>query len=462
MAPFRMCDLRSVLERDAVSITIVFLRLVIGAMYLTMPTLVSKAPTKKVSAPVSAPAGAVDVTLSNGLRFVGERIEGRHGVAMSLRIPAGSKDDPADKLGLANLVTETLTKGTRSHSARKLSDAYDYYGIKHGEQTGIESTSLSMRFLPEHQSKALGLLREILSEPTFPAKECETARIQSIQELKHLDDEPMSKAFVHLKEMYFGSSWGHTELGNEASIPNITQKDIVNFWKKRFIPAGTIVSAAGKFDPDALIKELETLFSNSGLARALDEPPAPPSANVSKHIKKDSEQTQIVMAYPSVPRNHPLYYAAQAGVGVLSGGMSGRLFTEVREKRALVYSVGAQSSSLRGAGVCYAYAGTTAKRAAETLSVLKAELKRMPTDVTEEEVERAKIGFKSHLIMDQESTGARARELLDDVYFHNRIIPVAEVIQRIDAVKAADVRAFGASHPIEPCTLVTLGRDALE
>ncbi len=417
--------------------------------------------------PTQAPTAALssttyDTTLCNGLRFVGERIEGRQGVAIALRIPAGSKDDPMGKLGLANLVTETLFKGTRKNSARKLSDAFDFHGIKHGEQTGIESTSLSMRFLPEHQSKALSLLREVLSEPAFPVKECDTAKIQSIQELKHLEDEPMSKAFVILKELYFGTPWGHSEMGREDTVPGITQKDIRDFWKTRYIPAGTIVSAAGKFDPDALMKDLEKLFSNTGPARMLEQAPSAPTVKSSKHIKKESEQTQIAMAYPSVPRNHPDYYAAQTGVGVLAGGMSGRLFTEVREKRALVYSVGAQSSSLRGTGVCYAYAGTTAKRAAETLSVLKAELKRMPLDVTEEEVERAKIGFKSHLLMDQESTGSRARELLDDVYFLNRVVPVPEVIQRIDAVKVMAVKSFGESHPIEPCTLVTIGREALE
>ena len=319
-----------------------------------------------------------------------------------------------------------------------------------------------MRFLPEHQTKAMSLLREVLSEPAFPAKECDTAKIQSIQELKHLDDEPMSKAFVILKEMYFGSAWGHSEMGREESIPGISRNDIVEFWKTRYIPAGTIVAAAGKFDAEAMMKDLETLFANSGPARPIEMAPATLTTSISKHLKKESEQTQIAMAYPSVPRSHPDYFAAQTGVGVLAGGMSGRLFTEVREKRALVYSVGAQSSSLRGAGVCYAYAGTTAKRAAETLSVLKAELIRMPTDVTEEEVERAKIGFKAHLLMDQESTGSRARELLDDVYFLNRIVPVAEVIQRIDAVKVKHVKAFGAQYPIEPCALVTVGREALE
>src|SRR5262249_40369393 len=160
---------------------------------------------------------------------------------------------------------------------------------------------------------------------------------------------------------------------------------------------------------------------------------------------------------PCVPRNHPSYYAARTAVGVLSGGMSGRLFTEVREKRALVYAVGAQAISLRGTGAVYAYAGTTAPRATEPLSVLKAELLRLGHDATTEEIDRAKIGFKAHMLMDQESTGARARELLDDIYHDNRIVPVSEVIAKIDAVTAEDVKGYWTSHPVEPYTLVTLG-----
>src|SRR5947207_8887719 len=270
-----------------------------------------------------------DITLPNGLRFVGERIERSQGVALALRIPAGSKDDPEQKPGLANLVTETLFKGTRKHNARQLSDAFDFHGIRHGEQTGIESMSLSVRYLPEHQEKALALLREVLSEPAFPAKDCETAKIQSIQELKHLEEEPLSKVFVILKELYFGATWGHSELGREELIPGIGQQDICGFWQQRYIPAGTIVAAAGKFEPDAMAKEIETLFSNRGARVTPQVPPAPPPASVSRHVKKDSEQTQIAMAFPSVPRNDESYFAAQTGVGVLAGGMSGRLFTEV-------------------------------------------------------------------------------------------------------------------------------------
>jgi predicted Zn-dependent peptidase len=179
-------------------------------------------------------------------------------------------------------------------------------------------------------------------------------------------------------------------------------------------------------------------------------------------LQKDSQQTQICMAFRGVAHSDPQYFAARLAVGVLSGGMSGRLFTEVREKRALVYSVGAQSISMRKSGCVCAYAGTTTPRAKETLDVMKGEFARLGNDCTQEELNRARTGVKAHMLMDQESTGARARELLDDIFYDNRIVALSEIIQKVDAVTLADVKNYWTSHPYEPYTLVTLGREPLE
>lgn len=404
----------------------------------------------------------VDVTLPSGLRYVGERIERSEAVAVAVRIAAGSKDDPANKLGLADLVTETLLKGTRKRDARALSDAFDFYGIQHHEQTGTESTAVLLRCLPEHLGKAFELLREVLSEPSFPEQECETAKTQAIQSLKRLDDEPLHKVFVLLKELYFGAEWGHIELGREATVPEVSRPDIEAFWQAHYIPSGTAAAVAGKFDPEAVQKELETLLANAGPAWPQENPPAPPGEHVRQHVYKDSQQTQIALAFPAVQRNHPQYYAARVAVGVLSGGMSGRLFTEVREKRGLVYAVGAQAVSLRKCGAVYAYAGTTAPRARETLQVLKAELARLGQDVTQEEIERAKVGLKARSLMDQESTYYRARELLDDVFYEDRVVPITELVEHVNAVTVEDVRKYWTGQPVEPYALVMLGREALE
>jgi predicted Zn-dependent peptidase len=180
------------------------------------------------------------------------------------------------------------------------------------------------------------------------------------------------------------------------------------------------------------------------------------------HIQKESQQTQIALLFPSVTQDDPQYFAARMAVGVLSGGMSGRLFTEVREKRALVYSVGANTIALRRRGAVCAYAGTTAPRAKETLEVMRAEFVRLGQDCTAEELERARTGVKAHLLMDQESTGSRARGLLDDLFFHDRIVPLEELIAQLDAVTVEGVMRHWSAFPHEPCTLVTLGKEALE
>jgi predicted Zn-dependent peptidase len=404
----------------------------------------------------------IDRKLNSGLRFVGERLEHSQGVALAIRIAAGAKDDPANKFGLAHLVKESLFKGSKKRDARKLSDAIDFIGLRHHEYTATESTVMQLRFLPEHTKKALGLLREVLTLPAFPEKECETAKTQSIQELKNLEDDPFSKVFVLLKELFFGSQWGHPDLGTETSVPEISRADIQAFWQAQFIPKGTVVAAAGKFDQHEMAEELETIFNPGGEAWPIENPPSLPKMNQRKHHFKDSQQTQIAMAFPGVPHSHPDYYILRTAVGVLAGGMSGRLFTEVREKRALVYSVGAHTVSLRHQGAIYAFAGTTTPRAKETLTVMKNELARLGDDVTQEEIDRAKVGLKAHLLMDQESTYSRAREMVDDVFFESRIIPLAEVIGRIDKVTVDDVKHYWKSHPYDPYTLVTLGREALE
>ena len=415
-----------------------------------------------MSEPTVQPETTIDRNLASGLRFVGEHLEHSQGVALAIRIAAGAKDDPGNKFGLAHLVKETLFKGTKKRDARKLSDAVDFIGLRHNEYTATESTVMQLRFLPEHTDKALGLLREVLTLPAFPDNECETAKTQSIQELKHLEDDPFSKVFVLLKELFFGSQWGHPDLGTESSVPDISRADIQAFWQSHFIPKGAVVAAAGKFDPEVMAHHLDTIFNSGGDAWPIENPPVLPNANQRKHHFKDSQQTQIAMAFPGVPHSHPDYYILRTAVGVLAGGMSGRLFTEVREKRALVYSVGAHTVSLRNVGGIYAYAGTTTPRAAETLKVIKDELARLGDDVTTEEIERAKVGLKAHLLMDQESTYSRAREMVDDVFFEGRIIPLSEVIGRINAVTVDHVKHYWKSHPYDPYTLVTLGREALE
>jgi len=181
-----------------------------------------------------------------------------------------------------------------------------------------------------------------------------------------------------------------------------------------------------------------------------------------KHLAKDTTQTQIAIAYPSVPFGHAEYYAAQGAVQVLSGGMGARLFTEVREKRGLCYSVWASYQTFKDRASILCYAGTTNERAQETLDVTLGELHRMVEGVTEEEVERVRAGLKSSVIMQEESTSARAGVLASDWYYLGRVRPLEEIQAAINALTPDSIVRHVRQYPARDCTVVMLGPSELK
>src|SRR6185369_13604290 len=222
-----------------------------------------------------------------------------------------------------------------------------------------------------------------------------------------------------------------------------------------------ILGIAGKVDVQATIDLVSEVFGN------WDDKPAPtfqtsPRGPARDHIPHESTQTQIGLAYNSVPYRDAQYYAAWAVVGVLSGGMSSRLFTEVREKRGLCYSVFASLNSLRDQGRVLCYAGTTVERAQETLDVTLRELTRLPEGIAEDELDRCKARAKSSLIMQQESSSARASSIARDWYHLGRVTTLAEVREKIEALTVPALLDHVRQYPAENFTVLTLGPQPLE
>jgi predicted Zn-dependent peptidase len=179
------------------------------------------------------------------------------------------------------------------------------------------------------------------------------------------------------------------------------------------------------------------------------------------HLAKDTTQTQLALAFASVPFGHAEYYAAHGAVQVLSGGMGARLFTEVREKRGLCYAVSASYQTFKDRAAILCYAGTTTERAQETLDVTLAELRGLEAGVTDEEVQRVQAGLKSSVIMQEESTSARAGALASDWYYLGRVRTVEEIQAAIDGLTPARITAYIKAHPSRDLTLVTLGKNPL-
>lgn len=400
-------------------------------------------------------------TFANGLTLLAERMDHVRSAALNFLVPAGCIHDPPDQLGLASILSEMITRGAGERDSRALSLALDSLGVDRDESVG----QLHQRFwgatLASNIPATLELYADILRRPHLPPGELDAVKALALQDLQSLADDPKSMVMVELRRRYWPLPLGRDRRGTPQCIKRINAKLVRIHFEASFGPRGTILSVAGNIDWPRLRDQVERLFGDW-------ENPAPPPPTLKKalggrgHIAKDTTQTQIAVAFPSVPFGHPEYYAAQGAVQVLSGGMGARLFTEVREKRGLCYAVWASYQTFKDRACVLAYAGTTNERAQETLDVTLAELRRLADGVSEEEVERVRAGLKSAVIMQEESTSARAGALASDWYFLGRVRPIEEIQAAIDSLQPDAIVAHVKKHPPRDMTVVTLGPKPLK
>jgi predicted Zn-dependent peptidase len=273
---------------------------------------------------------------------------------------------------------------------------------------------------------ALEIYADILRRPHLPEEEMDAVKELALQDLRGLEDEPGSKVLVELRKHFYPTPLSNDSRGTPEGIEALTAKEVRRHHAALFRPQGTILSVAGHLDWDRLRDQVGRLFGDwqgSG-DRPLNYGPPPEKR---AHITKDLEQTQIAVACPSVPIGHPDYYAALGAVNVLSGGMSARLFTELREKEGLCYSVWASYQTLKDRATVVAFAASLNDQAQRSLDLLLRELNRLPEGVSDEEVQRVRVGLKTSLIMQQESTAARAGSLASDWYYLGRVRTVDEI-----------------------------------
>lgn len=395
-------------------------------------------------------------TFANGLTLLAERMEHVRSAAFNVLVPAGCVYDPPKYLGIGSVLSDLITRGAGERDSRELTLALDNLGLDRDESVG----SLHMRFwgatLARTLPAALEIYADILRRPHLPDKELAAVRELALQDIRSLEDEPRQKVLIELRRRYYPTPLGHDRRGTPEGIQSLTPKAIRSHYDRLFQPNGMILSVAGNIEWKRLRDQVEKLFADWEAHETPDlklhsPPPDKP------HIKKETEQTQIAIAYPSVPIGHPDYYTAMGAVNVLSGGMSSRLFTEVREKRGLCYSVWASYETYKDRASIICYAGSLNERAQETLDVTLRELVRLQEGVEDNEVERVQAGLKSALIMQEESTSARARSLASDWYFLGRVRSFDEIAEAINALSSRRIVEHLRRHPAGPFTIVTLG-----
>ena len=400
-------------------------------------------------------------TFPNGLTLLGEQMPGMQSAAMTLLLPAGSSTDPVDRLGSATVLSDLVLRGAGPRDSRQLTDYLDSLGLQRSSSVGIHHTRFSAAALSEKVMQGLPVYADIVRRAHLPQQGFEAARDLALQALEGLEDDPRGKLLVKLREWHFPSPFGRSAMGRKDNLEKLTVELCKADYGRRYHSRDSILALAGNIDFNRIRDEIEKQFGDwNGTA-----PPTlevmPPPGNY-HHERQESEQTHIGIAYPSIPETHDDYYTVRLALEVLSGGMSGRLFTEIREKRGLVYNVWAGYSSLKDQGSILGYAGTSNDRAQATLDCFIAELHRLSDGVTDAELERAKTGLKASTIMQGESTSARAGAIAHDYFIRGRIRTLEEIKDAIDAVTVDHVNAYLKQHKAGPFTIVTVGPKELK
>jgi len=403
-------------------------------------------------------------TLANGLSVVIEPNAGVRSAGLCLLVPAGVASDPDTRQGLSSMWAELLLRGAGTRDSRAQADAFDMLGANRSTRVSSRFVSVSATVMGDRVLDVLPLIAEMIRQPRFDADALEPSRELCMAAVESLKDDPGAMAGLAAKARHLPVPFNRSAYGTIEGLRAITRDDIVAGWAERAVPDGSILSIAGHVDADAIIKRLESLFGD--WAGSVEEPkPQQSPGRGYGHIDDDTNQVQIILMADGPRASSRQAMLERLTTAVLSGGMSARLFTEVREKRGLCYSVHARYTSDRDFGLFSAEVGTQPERAQESLDVLVDELLRINTAagrVTKEEFDRAVIGMKSRLIFSGESTGARASALASDLFKLGRPRSLDDVAGEIDAITLDALNAYVATRQLGSVTVQTLGPRPLD
>lgn len=401
--------------------------------------------------------------LDNGLVLVGESMPHVQSAAFTFLTPMGAADEPEDRAGAAGMLGEWIMRGAGDRDSRELIAALDELGAGHSISTGTIHTVASVSTLGEGLIPALEIFADVLRRPRLETSELEPIRDLAIQALQGLEDDPGSLSMVELRKRFYPHPWGKPAVGTREGLESTTADDLRALFDARMNPNGAILGVAGAIDWDELVAAARRLFGDWAPrpARSIAVDPGA-RGDRAFHLTRDTQQIQIGLAFPSVTTGHPDYYLARVATSILGGYSSSRLFTEVREKLGLCYSVSAGYEGYRELAGVICHAGTSADRAQTTLDVMWRELVRLRDEgVTDDELATMRAGLKTSLIMQQESSLSRSGALASDQYHLGRVRSLDEISEAMDRIGRDDVNRFAAGLPIEDSTVLTLGPSPL-
>jgi predicted Zn-dependent peptidase len=400
-------------------------------------------------------------TFPNGLVLLAEAMDWLESAAFALLLPAGCAYEPGTQAGLASLTCEMTQRGSGTRDSRQFVSAVENLGADTSANVSNSHTSFGGAMPAESLHEVLGIYADLVRRPHLPADQLDDARAGCIQEVRAVEDDLAQKLMIAARGQFYAEPYGRASLGTEAGLESATIDAVQQYYERHYHPQRAILAVAGKIDWPMLSARVEELFADWKGHPETPLTETPPRRGY-RHVPADSQQVHLSVAFDAPSYATDDYFQIRGAIGVLSDGMSSRLFTEVREKRGLCYTVYAQCHSLRDRGGVFGYAGTTADRAQEPLDVLSAEIRRLHDGVEEDELSRLKRRIKRALIIQQESSSARAGGLAHDWYYLNRVRPIEELRGLVDGLSAESINRYLAAHRPREFSVVTLGPKPLE
>ena len=395
-------------------------------------------------------------TLANGLRVITHCLPHLETVSLGAWINAGARHEKTHQHGIAHFLEHMAFKGTPSRTALEIAEEIEIAGGDLNAATSLETTAYYARVLKGDTGLAVSLLSDILINPSFDNDEMERERGVIIQEIGHSHDTPDDLVFDMFQQVSFPDQpLGRPILGTVETVSEFVSDDLRSYRDEYYQPSSMVVAAVGALDHKSLVAEVEEGFG--GLQEKSFDGFVPATyVGGDSCVERDIEQLHVIFGLRSIAVNDPDFYAMQILSYILGGGMSSRLFQEVREKRGLCYSVFSFNWGFSDAGVFGIYAGTGPEKAQELGNVIVQELKRLSGSISTDELARAKAQLKTGLVMCLEQSSSRAEQIARQMLLFGRVIPIAELIEKVENVDVATLVRLAENLTIQKTPSIAL------
>ena len=396
-------------------------------------------------------------TLPNGLRVATDEVDSVETVSLGVWVGVGTRDEHASENGVAHLVEHMLFKGTPKRDAFAISQEIETVGGHLNAYTTREHTAYYAKVLEEDSGLALDIIADMVQHALLDEGELAKERTVVLQEIGQAEDTPDDIIFDHFQATAFpGQAIGRPVLGTPEIVAQLPRETLSAYVRGHYGAAKLVVSAAGNIAHDRMVEMAGKLFGELPVPGPGDQTKASYQGG-DMRVERDLEQVHLVLGFRGVDHHDPDHFPLQVLSTLLGGGMSSRLFQEIREKRGLVYSIYSFASPFRDAGLFGIYAGTGADQVTELVPVVCDEICRVALDATDEEVLRARAQLKASLLMGLESTMARCEQLGQQMLVHGRPLPLPELLAKLEAVDTAAIRRAAANLRRQKPVLTALG-----